>query len=142
MGREMIGGNGYCRRLVCIVLESNGWELGLFCSLAGVFRSEERDCAAVAVRQWLWQNQFCGLTKNAVVSRLPSSSKSGDASCCKRQTDCGGISVEQRIGLELVGADPGAGFCLAPTQELYAGKLPQVAACSAGSAWATPEAGV
>jgi hypothetical protein len=35
---------------------------------------------------------------------------------------------KSKNGLELVGADPGAGFCLAPTQELYAGKLPQVAA--------------
>lgn len=46
------------------------------------------------------------------------------------RNETGGIK-RQKNGLELVGADPGASFCLAPTQELYAGKLPPEAAAGA-----------
>lgn len=48
MGREMVGGNGYCRRLVCIVLESNRIAGS---SLAGLYLSEGRDCVAVVIRR-------------------------------------------------------------------------------------------
>lgn len=42
------------------------------------------------------------------------------------ENETGGNQKVKINGLELVGADPGASFCLAPTQELYAGKLPEV----------------